>query len=408
MAHPYVDEAVVVSTCARTEVYLWTNEDVEPARAAAHDALLDLNEECGPFITSKTDADAVRHLFRIAAGLESQVVGEHEIAGQVRSAYKTSRGREAMGVHLDALFRAASACSRRLRRETSLGATETSVAAAAAAHYRLRHGQRRSHVLVIGSGRVARMLVSEFRAEHDVVITARSLESLEAVADRLDVPWLRLPEALARLAAFDVICCATRSRQPLVTAADVRTAAPLVIFDVSIPRNVDATVAGFPGITLYDVDDVGSDTSDTKALDSTLIDSILDAEVHDCVSRETYREIAPIISALRAHVDRVREQELDRIRGRLDSLDEGARSIIESLTARLIDRMFHHLVTRLKLASLSDPDLIRAAEFFFAHGEDSLFPAPESPDRREARQEQTDLAPRVDPKAAVGASTRDA
>jgi glutamyl-tRNA reductase len=182
-----------------------------------------------------------------------------------------------------------------------------------------------------------------------------------------------MQNALDRLREFDVVCCATRSSVPLLTRRDVETAAPLLIFDVSVPRNVDPAAGEVPGVALYDIDAIRPAPARSDAA-LTLIDSIIDAELHDYFARAGSRDIAPIIASLRRHVDRVREQEVERISGKLAGLDAPERAAVESLTQRLIDRMFHHLVVRLKLAALTDPELVRAADFFFAHGEDALFP----------------------------------
>lgn len=373
--HRGVEEAVLLSTCARTEVYLWTEGDSDRPRQVATGVLARMNPACLDFIVHRDDSSAVRHAFRVTSGLESQVLGEFEITGQVRAAIQMARMQGSLGTRLDSLFQAAVACSRRLRRETSLGKVEASAAATAAHIYRADHELAKSAVLVVGSGRVARMMASEFHGAHRLVVAARTPSRARALADRLGVESMELSQAIGHLSEFEVACFATRSRRPLLGKREVEAAAPLVIFDVSIPRNVEPEVGEIDGVTLHNVDAVTSTGAPSDPAGSNLVESVLESEVHDFVSRESYREVAPIIAALRAHVDQVRQQELERLRTRLDSFDPSQRSAVEVLTQRLIDRMFHHLVIRLKLASLTDPELIKAADFFFAHGDDTVFPS---------------------------------
>jgi glutamyl-tRNA reductase len=368
-----IDEAVLLSTCARTEIYVSSEEHVETALASAAAILERMNPACSAYVWTRDGADAIRHAFRVSAGLESQVVGEAEITGQVRASVQLARSHGMLGRNLDDLFRAAIACSRRLRRETSLGDSDASVASAAASLLREKHELARSSVLIIGSGKVARMLATEFLGAKRLVVAARTPAGAATLAERLHISSMTLPAAIDQLGDFDVVCCATRSRHPLLSKSDAERAAPIVIFDVSVPRNVDPAGASVPGITLYDIDAVRP-AGAIPVTGTSLIESIVDAEVHDYVSRQSHREVGPIIAALRAHVDQVRTQEIARLGAKLDTLDQAQRAMVESLTQRLIDRMFHHLVVRLKLAALTDPDLIRAADFFFAHGEDTLFP----------------------------------
>lgn len=383
--HPSIDEAVLLSTCGRTEVYLWSQSDVDSAAQYAGAVLTQLNPECQRFLTTRRDVDTIRHAFRVTSGLESQVIGEFEITGQVRAAVRQAGARGSLGGNLDRLFRAAVACSRRLRKETDLGTFDVSVASTAAAIFRRDHSMENASVLVLGTGRIARLLLSEFQDASRVVVAGRTEATATALAARVGVEHMGIATAIASIAAFDVVCCATRSRKPLLSKADIAGSGRLVIFDVSIPRNVEPQAGDIPGVTLYDVDAVIPAGATRLSASSERVSSIVEAEVHDFSGHASIREIGPIISALRQHVDRVREQELERVRTSLQKLDAPQLSAVETMTQRLIDRMFHHLVIRLRLAALTDPDLIRAADFFFAHGDDSLFPGATTPTSERAR-----------------------
>ena len=333
----------------------------------------DFDQGATPYIAHLDGQVAVEHAFRVVAGLESQIVGEYEIAGQARAAVRLARIHGTLGPHLEALFSSATMVSRRLKSETSLGQVDMSVAASARSLLEAQSSLPDSAVLVIGSGRIARLLCAELSNVGRLAISSRTKPAAEAIGSALGITVLPLEDALSNLAQFDVVITATRSTTPVILAQHVRGTKGLIILDLAVPRNVDAAVEGMEGIRLYDVDAVRP--ADNAAADAGLIESIIDAEVHDFLGRETLHEVGAIIEALRQHVDLVREEELQRMEGRLQHMSPGDRAAVESVTLRLIDRMFHHLVVRLRLAALSDPELLRAAEFFFAHGDNSIFPA---------------------------------
>lgn len=379
-----IDEVLALSTCARTEVY-FSSEHPEDARSVVSDALESLDPAVRSSILSRTEDQAVAHLFRVTAGLESQIVGEYEISGQVRTAVKTARAAGTLGPELDGLFQSAIRCSRRLRAETDLGRLDHSVAGTAASLLRASHDIAGSSVLILGAGKVARLLAEEFQDAAHLVIGNRNVLAAQTLATRYGADARLLDDVVRRLADFDVVCCATRSREPVLSVRDVEKASPLVIFDLSLPRNVEVGADHVPGVVLYDVDAV-SRVPPFESASEEIIGSIVEAEVRDFMGRQSIRLVAPIISALRAHVDHVRAVETARIGPRLQHMRPRERAAVEELTGRLIDRMFHHLVVRLKLAALTDAELIKAAEFFFAHGDESLFPP--------AQRDQDDDAPR--------------
>src|SRR5579872_169010 len=205
---PAVDECVVVSTCARTELYLW-GADPAQAVAEANDYLLRLNPLAAPYIQTRRGEAAVGHLFRVASGLESQIVGEDEVAGQVRRSVQLSRDHELLGPNLGPLFQAAIACSRRVRRETA--PAHANVAAAALALCERFKPLEQSNVLVIGSGKIARLLAGELSGAHGVTFASRHPASLLELIGETGAKVVALDEALAGIDTFDVILTATRS-----------------------------------------------------------------------------------------------------------------------------------------------------------------------------------------------------
>jgi glutamyl-tRNA reductase len=375
VAHAAIDEAAILNTCARTEIYLFSDRAIDRACEIAR-AVLAANEPAAhAYICVRKDVDAVRHLFRVASGLESQVLGEQQIAGQVRASFESGQAAGTVRTNLDALFRAAIQCSRRARNESNLGRLNLSIATAAVETLRRHAPVGESAILVIGAGQIAKLVVQEVREARRLVISNRTMATAQVIAQELAAETLPLSEAIAQLHTFDVVFCATSAIRPVLQIQHIASAAPLIVFDLAVPRNVEAGVEHVPGVTLYDVDAISPSTAQWDD-DVQRMESVIEGEVHDFMSHHLTRRVAPIIASLRDHVDYVRAQEMARIATHLNGMEASQRAAVESLTQRLIDKMFHHLVIRLKLAALTNPTLVEAAEFFFAHGEDTLFPQP--------------------------------
>ena len=368
---PSIDETLLISTCARTEAFVWSDGDLDLAIAESAQYLAGLHPPAIEYIRELRGREAVRHAFRVTSGLESQIVGEQEVTGQVRAAYHRASELGTIGSNLDSLFQAAIACSRRLRKETPLADFEATLADSTVQMASRYRSVDASDVLIVGRGKIARMLLKSFAGARSVTIASASSAGPATES-------MSLTDALSDLSRFQIVCCATRTTLPILDQSHLAASADLLVFDLGMPRNVDSSVAEHTGVQLIDVDDVTSSMGGTNSTGRTLIDSVLDSEVRDYVGRLTLREVGPIIEGLRAHVDAVRDQEIARVQPALKGLEPAQRAAVETLVQRMIDRMFHHLVVRLKLASLSDPELIRAAEFLFAHGEDSLFPEQQS------------------------------
>jgi glutamyl-tRNA reductase len=198
-------------------------------------------------------------------------------------------------------------------------------------------------------------------------------------------------EDIPRLAArVEVIVSATSASRYLIVPDDlagpaVDRTSPLHIFDLAVPRDVDPDVAGLPNVILHDLDDLlPSGSEEAWDEDVRAMEAVIAAEVKEFTAWYLTRRVAPVIANLRSHVEAVQRQELKRIAPQIKDLTDRERAAVESMTERLIDKMFHHLVVRLRLAAQTDPALVDAAEFFFLHGEGGLFPhAAEAPSEAE-------------------------
>jgi len=368
VSRPDVDEAVLLRTCNRIEAYLVT-EDVDAALEDLRVVLLSDPDWWG-YSRLLTETDVVRHLFRVAAGLESQSVGEAQILGQVGEALEKGSA----GPILHALFRAAVSSARQARAATALGQADPSLAAAAVENAAAERDLRHRPVLVIGGGKVSRTVLDLLR-QHDagpIWIANRTAATASALAAEYGVRAATLDDVPQLLPHVDIVFSATAAPGYVLLSDDLPTGRPLLLYDLAMPRDIDPVAAG-PSVTVRDLEALVPDGAQRWQAELRQIENALEAEMTGFVSWYLVRRVVPVIASLRSHVDAVQQQELQRVAPRLADLSPGEREAVESLTTRLIDKMFHHLVTRLRLAAQTDVKLVEAAEFFFLHGEGGLF-----------------------------------
>jgi glutamyl-tRNA reductase len=385
-AHPAIDEVAVLATCNRLEVYLFTGHP-ETVLPVVHDAL-GVDAATVPYLRRWNDLEAVRHLFRVASGLESQVLGEPQVLAQVRDALEAAQQADTAGVNLNALFRAAIRCARRARSDTRLGYTDRSIGAEAVHIAEREMGALESRrVLLVGGGEVIRLAARELgrTGVGSLTVANRTLSVAREIAEEFGGTPVRIDEIPATVSRIDIVIAATAASEYVLGTGDVPALDhPLLILDLAIPRDVDPVVGDLPNVRLHDLDSLLPGGTEAQWRDDVAaMEAVIAAEVKDFSSWILTRRVVPVIASLRAHVEEVSEVEMRRVASRLEGLTDREREAVESLTQRLIDKMFHHLVTRLRLAAQTDPRLVEAAEFFFLHGEGGLFEhaAEESPER---------------------------
>ena len=357
-----VREAVVLSTCNRTEVYV-VAERFHGAYGDVRDFFCELGDltidELTPHLYSQHEAAAVTHLFEVAAGLDSAVLGESEILGQVRTAWETAQREGAARSTLNLLFRSAVETGKRARSETGIGRGTASISHAAVEMMSDVVGDvSGKRVLVVGAGSMGEgVAVALHRAGGaDILVANRSAERGAALADRVTgvaVGFDRLQEAIG---AADVIVACTGSGEPvltvdLVAAARARSTRPLHIVDIAVPRDAEPGVADLPGITVFDLDDL-RDWADRglshRAGETERVRSIVGDEVESFVIESTARQAAPLVASMRESADRVRSGELDRFAGRLAGLNDAERDSVEALTKAIVAKLLHEPSVRLK------------------------------------------------------------
>jgi glutamyl-tRNA reductase len=357
-----VREAVVLSTCNRTEVYV-VAELFHGAYGDVRDLLCELGDlsidELTPHLYSQHDHAAVRHLFEVAAGLDSAVLGESEILGQVRAAWETAQREGAARSTLNHLFRSAVATGKRARSETGIGRGTASISHAAVEMITDTSGPiEGKRVLVVGAGSMGEgVAVALHRAGGaEILVANRSPGRSGALAERVGgiaVGFDRLDEAVA---AADVIVAGTGADRAVLSRSlleDARRNAstPLHIVDIGVPRNVDPEAGAVPGITLSNLDDL-RDWADRglahRAAEAERVRAIVAEEVENHLVESTARQAAPLVASLREAAERVRSTELDRYASRLGELSDAQRDSVEALTRAIVAKLLHEPSVRLK------------------------------------------------------------
>ncbi len=345
-------DAVCLSTCNRTEVYVDGIDEAEVLAALEHLAGEPLD---GVVYRLHEDAAAL-HLFRVAAGLDSLVPGEGEILGQVRAAYESVEP----GSLVDHVFRQALAVGKRVRTETAIGESPASVSSAAAALAAQVFGDLSGRrVLLIGAGRIGELAASNLASRGaDIAFVAnRTLETARELAQRFGGRALTLDELGLALGEVDVILSSTSAPGPVLHARDVpgRRRTPLFFIDIAVPRDLDSEIARLDGCFLYDIDDLEAVVAETLAgrrAEAERAEELVAEEAERFRAWRASLDVVPAITSLRARAEEIRNAELAKLKGRVSD-DE--RRTIESVTSQILNKLLHLPTIRMKEAAVS-PD----------------------------------------------------
>jgi len=369
---PSIAEAVVLSTCNRAELYA---ASPDPVRAAAdlveflsefHDVPAPTLE---PHLFHRADGEAVTHLFRVAAGLDSLVVGEPQILGQVKDAYAVAADRRRTGALLNRLFHASFTVGKRVRTQTALGEGAVSVSYAAVSLARKIFGDLTElAVLILGAGEMAKLTGQHLKGQHvrRMVVASRTLASAETLAGAVGgeaVPWDRLDEALQ---ASDIVIAATGARVPVLgrgrveAAMKARRNRPLFLIDIAVPRDVEASAGEIEQVFLYDIDDLEAIVHDNlarRAAELERAEAIVREEVEQFGTWLRSRGAVPTVVALRRRFEEIRQAELERLQPKLSGLTPEARARVDEITHLLVEKL---LLTPTEQLKATDPDAVVA------------------------------------------------
>jgi glutamyl-tRNA reductase len=368
-------EAVVLSTCNRTELYLvHADEETAQARAFAElTALAELSEtEIAPALYTLTDEAAALHAFRVAAGLDSLVPGEAQILGQVRGAYELARAADTAGPVLHRLFRQALRVGRRVRTETAIGENPASISSAAAELAERVFGNLEGRrILILGAGKMSDLATVNLisRGVESVFVANRSLERAERLASRFGGRAVGLEEVEAELEHADVVVASTSARDFVLSADQVagamakRRGRPIFFVDIAVPRDIDPAVNEIEGCYLYDVDDLERVVEESVAgrrEEAVRAEAIVSEEAQRFRDWQLSLDVVPAIASLRALAESIREDELARAEGRLGSLSPSQRRAVESLTAQIVNKLLHPPTVRMKEAAAAADGVLYA------------------------------------------------
>ena len=361
-----VKEAAILSTCNRTELYCAAEPHVAEQLPAW---LADFNQiEAGvlkPHVYLHGRDEAVRHAFRVASGLDSMVVGETQILGQMKDAVRAAEQAGALGTLLHQLFQRTFSVAKEVRSTTAIGTQSVSLAAAAVRlAERVFGDMRECKVLFIGAGEMIELCATHFAAQQPatIVVANRTVERAEALATRFTATTMRLGELPERLAEFDVVVSCTASSLPILGLGMVERATrqrrrkPMVMVDLAVPRDIEPEVARLDDVYLYSVDDLGVVVqSGTEARLAAVVEAeaIIDARVDNFMHWMQVRANVPVIRDLQATAQAVQAQELERARKML-ARGDSPEKVLEQLANGLTQKYLHGTLAALNQSEETD------------------------------------------------------
>jgi glutamyl-tRNA reductase len=369
---PTHSEAAIVSTCNRVELYVGC-DDVDAARAGIERFISEFHDvppaDVLPHLYAKTGQAAVQHLFRVAAGLDSLVVGEPQVLGQVKDAFNVASQLGSTGALLNKLFHSAFAVGKRVRSETALSEGAVSVSYAAVALARKIFGDLKGRtVLVLGAGEMGKLTAIHMKSQgiSRLIIMSRTAKNAEALADTIGgspMAWEQLPAALAE---SDILITATGASSPIISRtligqAMARKQRPLFIIDIAVPRDVESEAGDLEQVFLYNIDDlqtVVQENLSRRATEASRAEDIVSEEVGRFSGWLTSRGAIPTVVALRQRFEAIRQSELRRLEPKLASLGPDARARVDEITRLLVEKLLINPTEQLK--SIGDADTVAA------------------------------------------------
>ncbi|MFZ0043549.1 MAG: glutamyl-tRNA reductase [Solirubrobacteraceae bacterium] len=371
-----VHEAVAISTCNRTELYLVVGDPVEAESAVlgmlAGQAGIRPTELAGA-IYSHRNCDAARHLYRVVAGLESMIIGEAEIQGQVKRAYESALAQESTGPLSNRLFGAALATGKRVRTETAIGERQLSLPAVAVALAREQLAQSRpdgspagrvpalegAEVVIIGTGETSELAARALAESgaRTVFVATRRRDRAISLAKRYGGSSLSFDELPEALEHADIVVAATASPHLLLEVRELaevmahRHGRPLLLIDLAVPRDIDSACAGLDGVSLYDIDDlhaVANRNRKVRQAEARKAEGIIEQEIGQFAVWLGSLEVLPTLAALRARATEIATQVVAENDGRWDSASPRDRERVEAIARSVVNRLLHEPTLRMK------------------------------------------------------------
>ena len=351
LGKPQVREAAILSTCNRTEVY-FNGNDAEPVARWLEEFHHVPASSLAPYVYTLSQDKAVPHAFRVASGLDSMVLGEPQILGQMKQAVKSAEAAGSLGLVLNRLFQRTFAVAKDVRTHTDIGSASISMAAAAVKlAQRIFPSLTEQRVLLIGAGEMIELTATHFAAQHPKSITVanRTLERGAQLASRVQADAITLNELPERLAQFDIIVTSTASSLPILgkgmfeRAIKARRHLPMFIVDLAVPRDVEPEAAQLDDVFLYSIDDLANIVKDSLQI---RVEAVREAEAMIAEQAGSFlrwlegRVVVPTITALHGHHEALRAAEVDRAR-RLLANGTPPEQVLEQLARGLTHKFLH-------------------------------------------------------------------
>lgn len=360
-----VAEAVILSTCNRTEVYA-----VTAGGQGGIDAVVDFlcehhdldRRELSPYLYVSQGDAVVRHLFRVVASLDSMVVGEAQILGQTKEAYNHSFENGASRRVFNKMFRQSFEVGKRVRNETAIGEAAVSISYAAVELARKVFDTLAGRtVLVLGAGKMSELTAKHLVSQgvHSVLVANRTYERAVELAERFEGEAIRYDDLFERMRDADIVISSTAATHYVVRRADIaevmkrRSGHPLFLIDIAVPRDIEPAANDLAGVFLYDIDDLNGVVSanlDERMHEAKRAEVIIEEELREFERWLESMEVVPTIAAIRAKAEQIRAEELEKALKRLDGLSDKETATVEALTHSILNKMLHGPTARLKSA----------------------------------------------------------
>lgn len=361
--HPGVEEAMILSTCNRVEILTLTSNGAVNLRAFLQDYFPIKLAEYDKHLYELREQEAVRHLFRVASSLDSMIVGEPQILGQVKEAYASARALGAVRSQLDQLLTRAFAVAKRVRTETAIGSSAVSVASVAVELAKKIFGSLHGkHVYLVGAGKMSELAARHLLANGavSIFVANRTYDRAVQLAEKFNGEAIQFSQLYDTCDRADIVITSTGAPHAIFRREhgelflNRRKNRPMFFIDIAVPRNVDPELNKLDGIFVYDIDDlqqaVVSHVAD-RSKEAERAEAIIDVEVQRFQERLQTLNVVPTIVSLQDHLETIRQAEIDRVRGRLGPLTPDQELVIESLTKGIVNKIMHTPIHTLKTAA---------------------------------------------------------
>jgi glutamyl-tRNA reductase len=361
--HPGVDEGLILSTCNRVELLAQTRNGSADLRGFVRDYFHLEPADLDPHLYELREQEAIRHIFRVTSSLDSMVVGEPQILGQVKEAYATARAVGAVHSQLDQLLTRAFAVAKRVRTETAVGSSSVSVASVAVELAKKIFGSLHGkHVYLVGAGKMSELAARHLLAHGaaSIFVANRTYDRAIGLAHKFNGQAIEFSRLYDTCDRGDIVITSTGAPHAIFRKEHGelflhrRKNRPMFFIDIAVPRDVDPEMNKLDGIFVYDIDDlqqaVSAHVADRKK-EAERAEAIISDEVTKFQSRLLTLDVVPTIVSLQDHLETIRQAEIDRVRGRLGPLSPEQELAIETLTRGIVNKIMHTPISTLKTAA---------------------------------------------------------